>query len=446
MKLRQTFFVAFIAMLAIAGTQCTSNPIGTSSGISSSNGHGDAGSDHDAGFDTGLPDATIDMDAELPVAEWVPIAGLEMCDGHSLVLPAAAWPTRTWTSCGPGCLTAPSVQLSEGITAGVYDSGAATIGGETYFRTAMYTATYNYHELRRMSDDAVLYVLRFRKGCLVAAGFEGVPLLFELFETGQPQDGTLDHWVATFHLDDMKLHPHPGLVTLYPNTQRWMSWNDGWGLLNGARVVAALDPTQVALTTIFQGGFPDYARGHENLFAWVDLGYWPSPIRSFTAKGGVKTLVQGDSWGAVGLGIGDERIAWIKVTGPEASLGLFETAKLAWTPRTDEPANVQVIDGPSLTDTFTARAEVDTVGDYIAAVVPGHAINGAPSGTFIFQVSTGKLWFIKAPAESFVTLAALGTKEIIVMETSLKMDYAYFDRYIRYDLSKLDQLGQLIVP
>jgi hypothetical protein len=434
-----------MAMLAMAGTQCTSNPSATSSGTSSSNGHGDAGSDHDAGFDTGLPDATIHTDADLPVAEWVPIAGLEMCDGQSLVLPASAWPTRTWTSCGPGCLTAPSVHLSEGITSGTRHSGAATIRGETYLRTAMYTSSYKYHELRRMSDDAVLYVLRFQKNCLVAAGQNGSPLLFQMFESGQPEDGKTDHWVGTFQLDDMKLYPHPGLVSTNPNTLGWLASNDAWAVLNGASVDVALDPMQSALTPIFQGGLPFHGRAYEDMIAWVDWGTWPMPVRSFTRSGGLKTLIQGD-WGVAGLGIGEERIALVKVRGPEVFSGLYENATLAWTPRTDDPIGITITDGPSLTGKFTSHAQVGSEGDHIALTVAGDAATGAPSGTFVLQVSTGKFWFIQAPTNSFVTLAALAANEVIVMVTPFKTQVTYFDRYIRYDLSKLDQLGQLVVP
>ncbi|HRI68202.1 MAG TPA: hypothetical protein PK156_28425 [Polyangium sp.] len=270
--------------------------------------------------------------------------------------------------------------------------------------------------------------------------------MFELFEKGQVEDGTIEHSIGTFHLDDMKLHLHPGLVSLHPNSGGFLVWNDAWGVLNGSKVDVAMNPWQSALTTVYQGGFPDFPYAHENMLAWVDLGYWPSPIRRYTVKDGVKTLVQGNNWGAVGLGIGDERIAWIKVTGFEASLGIYESARMAWTPRTDDPANVQIIDGPSLTDKFTGRPQIGTVGDYIVVTISGHGGTGLPSATYVLQVSTGKLWYIEAPKNTYVTLAALGTKEILVMTTSFKINPNFFENYIRYDLSKLDQLGQLVAP
>jgi hypothetical protein len=61
-------------------------------------------------------------------------------------------------------------------------------------------------------------------------------------------------------------------------------------------------------------------------------------------------------------------------------------------------------------------------------------------------VSTGKFWFIQAPPETFATLAALGTSEIIIMTTSFKTNPNYFENYIRYDLAKLDELGQQVAP
>ncbi|HRI68201.1 MAG TPA: hypothetical protein PK156_28420 [Polyangium sp.] len=167
-NVRSTFILTCVAMIAIACSQCSSpDTHSRSSEPTSQSEKNDAGPDAEPWSDSSFADVLGDDVADLPIVEWFPIPGLEMCDGHSLGF-GATWPTRIWTSCGPGCLTAPAVHLPDAILAGVSDSGAATIRGETYVRTTMYTSTSAYHELRRMSDDAVLYVLRFTKDCLVA--------------------------------------------------------------------------------------------------------------------------------------------------------------------------------------------------------------------------------------------------------------------------------------
>lgn len=89
----------------------------------------------DAGPDGNGSDAAGEPDATVSNLEWIPVLGLQICDGQMLNLAVSNWPKREWTSCGSGCLTAPAAIYPEQIGGNNFQTGGTTINGEMYVRT-----------------------------------------------------------------------------------------------------------------------------------------------------------------------------------------------------------------------------------------------------------------------------------------------------------------------
>jgi hypothetical protein len=124
------------------------------------------------------------------------------------------------------------------------------------------------------------------------------------------------------------------------------------------------------------------------------------------------------------------------------ALGTYESAHLYWSPISSDPGAIQITQGPDLTGKLAGGTPVTTEGDYIVLTTGGNGSTGAGPGTFVFQVATAKLWFIPARPNTFVDLGGMSNSEVLLMEIDANSNYAYFKRYLRFDLTKLDDLAQ----
>ncbi|MBI4957372.1 MAG: hypothetical protein HY908_35515 [Myxococcales bacterium] len=227
------------------------------------------------------------------------------------------------------------------------------------------------------------------------------------------------------------------------NHPSWFSWDDGWGTNDGGGVIRlTAEPGAPALTTVYaSGSWQTSAKARRNLVLWVDWGLVPSPIRSWTKANGQRVLISGP-WDVGGLGLDDATIAWVGVHGPMTAIGSYETAELYWSPYAVDPAAVAVTQGPDLTNMLAGHVPVGVGGDYVALSTAGDPGHNAGSAVIVVHMPTQKLWRIEARPGTFLRLAAVSTQEVVAMETDKSLDYALFQRYLRFDLSALDTLAQ----
>jgi hypothetical protein len=146
------------------------------------------------------------------------------------------------------------------------------------------------------------------------------------------------------------------------------------------------------------------------------------------------------------VALGDTAIAFLNVTGAQVGAGIYETAKIYWTPFATDPSKVQLHAGPDVTgQAMGVQWGISTTGDYIALPRAPNVstFTSDAFGILVAQMSTGKLWSLQPRPNMWMTVAGLSSKEILAFEADVSFAKQYptlFQRWLRLDLTKLDQL------
>ncbi|MBI4701442.1 MAG: hypothetical protein HY744_09830 [Deltaproteobacteria bacterium] len=152
----------------------------------------DAGAGHDGGAG-GPPDAGTDADVPDWLYDpglWEPVPSQSECAVHQAKLPAPALPRRVWSSCGVGCQVAPAPLLP--FMSSWFNGVVATaIGSELYYHVASdadaHSGIPSLNEVARLSDDALVVLLKHSSECIGSSRFDS-PLLFSLLANPSVDD------------------------------------------------------------------------------------------------------------------------------------------------------------------------------------------------------------------------------------------------------------------
>jgi hypothetical protein len=337
---------------------------------------------------------------------------------------------------------APISEADATEASGVYGSGALGISGDLFYQTLAFGATYDYSVLRRLSDDTALAVLRTPTSCNSASSTAAAPLIFEFLDTN-----AVTHWMGFYSPASGAFQPPAAAISFQAYTDSWFSWPGGLGFVGAGGGVDILLQGQTKLQFPAQGAGAQQGRAQPStgMVGWLDQSTNPTTIRSWTPDGGTTSLLQGPTT-VVALGLGDQNIAFLGVTGAMWQSGGYDTARIYWSPTATSSGGIQVNTGPDVSGQVAGWIQtMSTAGDYIAVTrtLPG-TLTPDSLGVLVAQISTGKLWVLHSRPNMVMSLAAMSATEIFAYEWdySLAMQRGdlFTQRWLRLDLTKLDQL------
>jgi hypothetical protein len=108
-------------------------------------------------------------------------------------------------------------------------------------------------------------------------------------------------------------------------------------------------------------------------------------------------------------------------------------------------SGIQIHAGADVTGQVGGRIQaMSTAGDYIAVRrQAGYTASQSITGIVVTQISTGKIWIPKPRPSMSMTVAGMSSTELLAFESdyaSSQQNGYLFQRWLRLDLSKLDQL------
>jgi hypothetical protein len=362
------------------------------------------------------------------------------CAGAAIFNDPASWPKPAWQPCGVGCQVASPLEADATDAFGDGASSAVSEAGDFYYQTQAYNLDHTYLVLRRLSDDRALAVLRVPLQCWVAGGQAAAPFVFEFI------DGDANAtWMGHYAVGTKTFVPPQSSVSLNGQKLAWFSWDTAVGSLTvSGGPIRVLFDGQTQLQTLYQPTAPvDNARARAGFVAWVDWAI-PPTARGWTQQAGVNVLFSAPS-NAVGFAMSDQAIAVLGVTGQLAQAGSYDTAQIYWSPFSTTAAGIQIHAGADVSGQVAGPMHnMSTAGDFVAVTrnLPA-AFTSTSTGILVSQMSTGKLWSLKPRPNTALVLAGVSGTEALAQET----DFAYaqqhgieFQRWLRLDLTKLDQL------
>jgi hypothetical protein len=327
-----------------------------------------------------------------------------------------------------------SIALSEA------SSAAASYDGSLYYQTRSSSPAFTYNVLRRISDDRALYVVRVPEACYPASSDAAAPFVFQFLG-----DDATTRWIGYFAPTSGTFVVPDGPSSINGPQDSWFSWEAGVGALGVNGAVNLLTGGHGQAQLVYQASaYSTQARARAGLVTWVDWGTAPTTVRSWTKQGGVAALFQAPE-DVAGIALGEEVIAFLGVTGANAVTGGYDTARIYWSPFASTASGIQIHAGADVTGQVGGRIQaMSTAGDYIAVRrQAGYAASQSITGIVVTQISTGKIWILKPRPNMYMTVAGMSSTELLAFES----DYAYsqqngylFQRWLRLDLSKLDQL------
>jgi hypothetical protein len=410
----------------------------TATGATASGGSGSGGGATDAGpcvgFDAGAPDGAWDP---LPYIDQ--LAGC--CGGVQYHSPGT-WPKPSWQPCGVGCQVWEAVEADATPGAGGIDSSSAIAwAGDLYYHTNSSSQAYTYDVLRRLSDDVTFAVTRVPEACIGSSSTAAAPFVYEFWD-----DKAVMRWMGYYAPSTGRFVLPSAAIAVKGTQDSWFSWDQGIGFLTQGGAVATLTPGQRTLQLLFNSGaFATIGRARDGLIAWTDWSTTPVTIRSWTPDGGVAALTQGPA-AIPAIALGDTAIAFLSVTGSQVPAGGYATAQVYWTPYTTDPSKVQVVAGPDVSGQVAGTIEtMSTAGDYIALPrVAGITLSQDIFGVLVVQMSTAKLWVLRSRPNMVMWVAGMSGGTLLAMESDFSFvkvhGMEYFQRWLRLDLTKLDQL------
>jgi hypothetical protein len=325
---------------------------------------------------------------------------------------------------------------------GVNGSGALGAAGDLFYQTLAIGATRDYSVLRRLSDDTALVVLRSPLSCGSAASTAAAPFVFEFLD-----DKAAMHWMGFYSPASGALQPPAAAVSFQAFTDSWFSWASGVGFVEASGGVGLLFPGQTHLYSPPFGGGAQQGRAQPNtgMVGWLDQSTNPTTVRAWTLDGGTTALLQAPTQLAA-LAVGADNIAVLGVTGPLVQAGVYETARVYWSPVATSSVGVRLTVGPDLSGQVGGSIQtLSTAGDYVAVSrQSGGALEQTAFGIIVVRLSTGAMWVLNSRPNTVMTLAAISGAEILAFESDYSFAKVqgdgYFQRWLRLDLTKLDQL------
>jgi hypothetical protein len=338
---------------------------------------------------------------------------------------------------------APALDADATVAWGVAGSSALSTQGALYYQTQSEGATHGYDVLRRLSDDTALAVIRTPARCVGVSSTAASPFVFGFLN----YDANV-RWMGYYSPAAGTFVPPPSPFADGAIMDSAFSWNGGLGFLDLGGVAEVLVTPQPQLQRIFVptgSATQGRAQPSAGLVAWLDSSTFPTTVRGWTQDGGVTGLFQGMNF-VVAFGIGDQNIAFLDVTGAMVQSGIYETARIYWTPTATSPGGIHVTAGIDISGQVIGNIQtLSTAGDYIA--VPRQVPTGPYQqafGILATQISTGKLWVLLSRPNMVMTLAGMSATEILAFESDYSFSKTwgdrYFQRWLRLDLTKLDQL------
>ncbi|MEJ7729743.1 MAG: hypothetical protein WKG00_11040 [Polyangiaceae bacterium] len=387
-----------------------------------------SGGGHDAGVDAGGDGGSP---LQPPEEGWVAVSGFyEACQGQALG-ELAKWPARSWVSCGPGCTASSASTLTGGITERLV-SGATGLGEHIYYRSNTRLGDWTYDELRQLPGDEVVAVVRYKNKCLASAIKDDAALIFGAM------DGDAD-WVGVFDPASMKMTMSATPYLLDTEVRRkWWQFDGGWGVLANEQIRLALTPGDATLTVVEPtSSYKSDGRARGGRVCWVDWGTTPSTLRAWTSALGTHTLLDPPA-NVAGLALGDQLAVWVSATGTNSVIGAFDSARLAWMPVDASPGSAAAVLGPDVTGQIGGGVISATQGMRMAMTANPSSGNKA-NGTLIFDAASSKQWFVPSPRGTGSEVLAMSASEVLIGEVDL-VTLGEYVRYLRLDLSKLDEL------
>lgn len=389
----------------------------------------------DAGGDgSGDYDWLFDPEAWVPVPE-LNEAGLAIANVTKL-----QWPGFVWEPCGVGC------RMSR------FDPGPIDI-------TASASVT-----LRSIGGH---WIGSFTLGYPLASGSWARLLLRVDLDTGEPWGAVRLESVAAVDMATMlsdaarlfvlvPLVPsgQDGTIGLLPgylgDSVRWTSpkvptgstyrgfdfdgtWH--WGtVIDHHAVKVATQEGSTVLELVHSGSYiQEMAVGGTSLY-WTDCESPNARLWGWTLGGQAKVFASGP-WNAAIVAASDERIAWVATQGTQYCSGSYESADLFWSPRVDDPAQMQIHGPIPLPLRFLSPS---AVSNSWAALLQYHE-EGA--GILIVRLADGKKWEIPPRLPKHVSyVAGVRDNEVIASEWT-STTVLQPSRILRYDLTQLEQFA-----
>jgi hypothetical protein len=312
-------------------------------------------------------------------------------------------------------------------------SSGAYVEGETYLLIPHQTKDSRIIRLERLSDGAtVAAVLSRSQHCFLPWNGGAATSLFligregghRFFGRASTTPGAPIAWHASW-VDDLPLM-----------AQQRFIFDDAYGVVTYGGVLLYGAPTQPVAAHVEGGSGVIYGDGPQ--LVW---GYGPAPIRSLTMDGGAVDLVPPvGTRHVLGMGLSPDRLAWIDAERPG---DLFSEATWHWSPRTTDPAEVVVHDGPSL----PVRGLVQNVrvfGDWVAADGLFGTSDPYLVRLFVWNIATGQAFTLpQRPGHLARELFAVTPTEVIFGDASAQGNTDHStDHLVRLQLSALPAIVQ----
>lgn len=376
---------------------------------------------------------------------WSPVPNDNGCGLFQAKVVPNPFPATVWEPCGPGCLVAPATWATP-LKDDVIVSGA-TAGereGEIFLRVQHDVASkWNLRTstISRLDSGEVLAAAQVRNSSCGNMGWANDASLVFIFRGGTKQEfalrgGVLEGTSAGAAVTWGRWLPHGGI----PGST--FSWDEGWGVGSGSRILASTSPTDTKLRVIDPKTNEFEVAGRGKLVVW-ETG---KAIKSYTSAGGLKYLWAAAQGYVNSVSSSDTKLVWIVVDGPDyLTKYRFETARLYWSPLSTDPSRLTVTEGPLLSPATGAFYNTRTGGDFAASKgCYDTAPNEGVCPIFVVQLSTGKVWKIPPrPGSAYQEVMAVSQSTILVSESDwpgTPSEGQHIRRFVRFATSDLTAL------
>jgi len=456
-------------------------------------GTGDGGVRHDVAApgpdakqdaeDQNVPEAAFPLDAG-PDAPWYASA-----DGWTQVTQELGWfepcslwlgdvtklkiPALQWTSCGEGCDV---VGVAEGQLGYVppEDLSGENFGGRPLLQFAFgFPDPSEPVVISRIVDldtgeALAAFMLKYHvagsNGPLDCGGgaLPGVARAHSLLRLreGEGDDGGDETRVGTIYWDPTSakwINIDPPVPISYRGVAVILDSLPGAAVPTFGPVYVSESLRPLSYKKIFSGYSGDLAAlGDQVVFP--DLTYLPpvghGKVMSWSPSTGLQTLVTPDDYDPFVVALSETHIVWAGAPDMNDEVeSPTNMARFYWTPRAHTPAQVQVHQGAQIPQSPAKVAyPMQTYGDYAAAM---SGVTVAPGVTTpeilhekyriaVTQLSTGKLWMLKARSADRMSILPLAiTGSHIYVAEGLRSSAGAITVVVRYAIDKLDVLASL---